>query len=485
MIQPMPDKAKTHFLAGVIEGFYGPPWSLGERMELLEWMKAWRLNTYLYAPKDDLKHRAAWRESYAAPEAEALGTLIKACGERGVRFIYALSPGQDIRYSQPHELNRILGRFEQLLALGCDDFALLFDDIPDRLDAEDRHRWGSFAVAQCQLTNAALRWVRTRRPGARFLFCPTPYCERMAKAQLGGVDYLETVGRELAPEIDVFWTGPEIVSREISVDHARQVQGRLRRRPVIWDNLHANDYDGRRFFCGPYAGRPTALRSEVSGILCNPNTEFPLNFVPLRTFAAYLQSEGSWDARAAYVSALKEWLPRFTTMGGLASLPDLQLLGDCYYLPHEEGPEAEKLHEHARQLLSRAPADWNGKEAECGPAHFCRQAQRLREFCACLAGMRDRPLFHAMHRRLWELREELDLLLGYVRAKKENPDAPCRSDHHLPGTYRGGIVARLQRLLTFRPDGAFESTLAGLSEAGPSTTLSSTDVGRPTSRPVL
>jgi protein O-GlcNAcase/histone acetyltransferase len=464
----MVDEAKTHFLAGVIEGFYGPPWSLGERMELLEWMKAWKLNTYLYAPKDDLKHRAAWRESYEGPEAEELGTLIHACGERGVRFIYALSPGLDIRYSQPQEMDRILARFEQLLALGCDDFALLFDDIPDRMHAEDRQRWGSFASAQCQLTNAAFDWVRTRRPGARFLFCPTPYCERMAKAHLGGADYLETSGRELAPEIDVFWTGPEIISREISVDHAREVQGRLCRQPLIWDNLHANDYDGRRFFCGPYAGRPTGLRSEVSGVLCNPNTEFPLNFVPLRTFAAYLQSEGSWDARAAYVSALKEWLPRFTTMGGPASLSDLQLLGDCYYLPHEEGPEAEKLHELARQLLSRNPADWHGAEAE-----FCRQAKRLRDFCACLAGMRDRPLFHAVHRRIWELREELDLLLGYVRGKRNNPDAPCRSDHHLPGTYRGGIVARLQRLLTFRPDGAFESTLP---EAA---TLSSTD-----SRPV-
>jgi protein O-GlcNAcase / histone acetyltransferase len=456
MSQLMPDQTRTDFLGGVIEGFYGPPWSLVERMELLEWMAAWKLNTYLYAPKDDLKHRAAWRESYTAAEAEALGTLIHACRERGVRFIYALSPGLDIRYSQQDELQRICARFEQLLGLGCDDFALLFDDIPDRMHAEDRQRWGSFAAAQCQLTNALFRWVRARRPAARFLFCPTPYCERMAERQHGGGDYLETVGRELAPEIDVFWTGPEIISREISVAHAREVQRRLRRRPLIWDNLYANDYDARRFFCGPYAGRPTGLRGEVSGILCNPNTEFPLNFVPLRTFAAYLQSEGNWAARAAYVSALAEWLPRFTTIGAPASLEDLRLLADCYYLPHEEGPEAEILHEQARQLLSRAPADWNGAEAA-----FCRQAKRLREFCARLAELHDRPLFHAIHRRIWELREELDLLLGYVRAKQANPDALYHSDHHLPGTYRGGTVARWQRLLTFGPDGAFESALAG------------------------
>jgi hypothetical protein len=171
----------------------------------------------------------------------------------------------------------------------------------------------------------------------------------------------------------------------------------------------------------------------------------------LRTFAAYLHSEGPWDARAAYLSALAEWLPGFGTAGGPASFEDLRLLGDCFYLPHEEGPEAEALHEQARQLLSRPPAARGGAEAA-----FCREATRLRDFCTRLAGMRDRPLFHALHRRVWELREELDLLLGYVRAKRGDPDAPYRSDYHLPGTYRGGMVARLQRLLTLRPDGAAE-----------------------------
>jgi protein O-GlcNAcase / histone acetyltransferase len=452
----------TGLRAGVIEGFYGPPWSPAERMELLQWMKAWQLNTYVYAPKDDLKHRAAWREPYTAAEAEALGTLIRACAGCGVRFVYALSPGLDICYCQPSELQHILARFEQMLALGCDDFALLFDDIPDRMHPEDSQRWVSVAAAQCQVTNAAFRRIRERRPGTRFLFCPTAYCGRMAERQLGGENYLETVGRELAPEIDVFWTGPEIISREISVASVRAVRVLLRRKPLIWDNLHANDYDGRRFFCGPYSGRPGELRGEVSGFLCNPNTEFVLNFVALRTFASYLRSEGHWDARAAYLSALAEWLPRFSTSGGPESFEDLRLFGDFYYLPHEEGPGAEGLFQHLGQLLSRSPTDWDGAETA-----FCREATRLRDFCARLAEIRDRPLFHALHRRVWELREELDLVLGYVQAKLANPDAPFRSDYHLPGTCRGGTVARLQRLLTILPDGAVEPVPAAAAALSP------------------
>ena len=369
-------------------------------------MVAWKLNTYLYAPKDDLKHRAQWRENYSAAEAETLAELIRACQVRGLRFIYALSPGLDIRFSQEAELACLRARFEQMLALGCEHFALLFDDIPDRMHAEDRERWGSFASAQCHVTNAMFQWTRQRQPNGRFLFCPTAYCGRMAERQLGGAGYLETVGRELAADIDVFWTGPEIISREITVAHVQELQRILRRKPLIWDNLHANDYDGRRFYCGPYAGRPPELRGEVAGLLHNPNNEFPLNYVPLRTLGEFVHCDGTWDARRAYLSAMAGWLPSFQTAGPAIALEDLVLLGDCYYLPYEEGPEAEALYESARKLFAADPAEWAEQLAA-----FREPATRLRNVCAQLVELRERPLFYALSRRIWELREELELML--------------------------------------------------------------------------
>jgi protein O-GlcNAcase/histone acetyltransferase len=446
----MATRATADFLAGVIEGFYGQPWSQAERFELFDWMAGWGLNTYLYAPKDDLKHRAIWRELYTASEAATLGEVICACKQRGLRFIYALSPGLDIRYSDEADLTHLKKRFEQMLALGCQHFALLFDDIPDRMAAEDLKARGSFASAQSQVANALFHWVRERSPDARFLFCPTPYCGRMAEQKLGGDGYLSAIGRELLPEIDVFWTGPEIISREITVAHVRGLRDILRRKPLIWDNLHANDYDGHRFYCGPYAGRPPELRSEVSGLLSNPNNEFPLNYVPLRTLAEFVHCAGGWDARKAHLSAMREWLPHFEAIGQPVTLEELVLFGDCYYLPYEEGPEAEALFALTRDLLARDPAEW-GEEVKA----FQHQAARLREFCVRMTELRQRPLFYALSRRIWELREELDLLERYVEFKSKGgaANAVCRSDSHLPGTYRGGIVPRLQRLLVQQPDG--------------------------------
>ena len=278
---------ESEFLSGVIEGFYGKPWTRAERFELFEWMAAWGLNTYVYAPKDDLHHRALWREPYSTEDAEELAQVIQACRQHNLRFIYALSPGLDIRYRDDSELACLQARVDQLRALGCGDFSLLFDDIPDRLDPQDVEQWGSLASAQCHIANALFRWTRERLPRAtsrgllrtsardlpnsRFIFCPTPYCGRMAARKLGGDGYLATVGRELLPEIDIFWTGPDIVSRTITAAHVEELRALLQRKPVIWDNLHANDYDARRFFCGPYSGRPVELRCVVGGLLSNPN----------------------------------------------------------------------------------------------------------------------------------------------------------------------------------------------------------------------
>jgi protein O-GlcNAcase/histone acetyltransferase len=448
----MATRATADFLAGVIEGFYGQPWSQAERFELFDWLAGWGLNTYLYAPKDDLKHRAIWRELYTASEAATLGEVIRACKQRSLRFIYALSPGLDIRYSNEADLARLKKRFEQMLGLGCQHFALLFDDIPDRMAAEDLKARGSFASAQSEVANDLFRWTRERSPGTRFLFCPTPYCGRMAEQKLGGDGYLSTIGQELVPEIDVFWTGPEIISREITVAHVRELRDILRRKPLIWDNLHANDYDGHRFYCGPHSGRRPELRSEVSGLLSNPNNEFPLNYVPLRTLADFVRCAGDWDAREAYLSGMREWLPRFEAIGQPVTLEDLVLFGDCYYLPYEEGPEAEALFERTQRLLAGNPAEW-GEEVHA----FQHQAARLREFCVRMTELRHRPLFYALSRRIWELREELDLLERYVESKSKGgaANAACRSDSHLPGTYRGGILPRLQRLLVQQPDGTF------------------------------
>jgi protein O-GlcNAcase/histone acetyltransferase len=437
------------FLAGVVEGFYGRPWTSAQRRKLFEQLSAWGLNAYLYAPKDDLKHRAIWRSPYDRTELAELASLIDAGRARRLTFIYGLSPGLDLRYADLADRARIRDRFQQLIEVGCQDLALLFDDLPGQIREEDRQQFDSLSDAHAAVANEVGRWLRDQFSSARLLFCPTPYCDRMERSRLGGADYLTRLGEQLDHSIDVLWTGPEIVSREIPVDSIKALSAKIQRPPVIWDNLHANDYDGQRLYTGPYSGRPLELKKHVAGILANPNNEFPINYIPLHTLAAYVQADTNWDPREAYLEAAREWRDAFGSVGDRLSLDDLTLLCDCYYLPHSHGLAADPLFQSARQLVELPAERWGGADVQ-----FTTFGERIQSVFEHLTRLQDRELFYAWSRRVWDLKEEMQLIGEFAVRKRSGMDR-TEIPSHLPGTYRGGLVAQLRSLLAQDSGGAF------------------------------
>ncbi|KAM9366035.1 protein O-GlcNAcase isoform 1-T1 [Pholidichthys leucotaenia] len=275
------------FISGVVEGFYGRPWTMEQRRELFRRQQKWGLNTYLYAPKDDYKHRMFWRELYSVEEAEQLMTLIGAAKEHGIEFIYAISPGLDITFSNQKEVSALKRKLDQVSHFGCKSFALLFDDIDHNMCPADKEVFSSFAHAQVSVTNEIYQYLGEPES---FLFCPTEYCGTFCYPSVSQSPYLRTVGEKLLPGIDVLWTGPKVVSKDISVESVEEVSKILRRAPVIWDNIHANDYDQKRLFLGPYKGRSTELIPRLKGVLTNPNCEFESNFVAIHTLATWYKS---------------------------------------------------------------------------------------------------------------------------------------------------------------------------------------------------
>lgn len=440
------------YLAGVVEGFYGQTWTQPQRRRLFENMSEWGLNTYFYSPKDDLKHRAIWRELYDDGELSELSELIDACGKHGLQFFYGLSPGLDIRFSDPAELEAIKQRFRQLIDVGARHFALLFDDLPGNMTDEDVAAFGSLAEAQSSVTNAVFTWLREQFPESRLLFCPTPYCDRMDRWNLGGEDYLDQIGQHLAADIDVLWTGPEIVSRDISAESIQDLSARIGREPVIWDNLHANDYDLRRVFCGPYCGRPPETLKQVRGVLTNPNNEFGINYVPLKTMADCLKDPESYEPRESYVAAVQDWLEGYESVRAPLAEEDLRLLADCYYLPFEDGDSAIALQELVDRLIHRQPEEW-GDDFDT----FLDYHRRISTVFETLTELKDRDLFYAWSRRIWELREEMGLLKGFLECRRSGEDETngFALETHLLHTCRGGLVARLQQHTTLDDNGRF------------------------------
>nr|XP_012148131.1 PREDICTED: protein O-GlcNAcase isoform X2 [Megachile rotundata] len=272
-----------NFICGVVEGFYGRPWTTEQRKDLFQKLKKWGMDSYLYAPKDDYKHRAYWRDLYTVEEAEHLTGLITAARDCGITFYYALSPGLDITYSSSKEVTILKRKLEQVSQFGCTAFALLFDDIEPEMSEADKEVFQSFAHAQVSVTNDIFQHLGQ----PRFLLCPTQYCATRAMPNVASSEYLNTLGSKLAQEIDIMWTGPKVISRLLTVESIEEITEVLRRPPVIWDNLHANDYDQKRVFLGPYSGRSPDLIPKLRGVLTNPNCEYGANFIAIHTLAQW------------------------------------------------------------------------------------------------------------------------------------------------------------------------------------------------------
>ncbi|XP_068625569.1 protein O-GlcNAcase isoform X2 [Battus philenor] len=341
MTESSPDEASSKrkdFICGVVEGFYGRPWTTEQRKDLFHKLKKWGMDMYVYAPKDDYKHRAYWRELYTVEEAEHLTSLISAAKLQGITFCYALSPGLDITYSSQKEITILKRKLEQVSQFGCTCFALLFDDIEPEMSEADKQIFQSFAHAQVSVTNE----IHQHLGCPRFLLCPTQYCSTRAVPTVNSSEYLITLGTKLSQQIDIMWTGPKVISKTLTTECIEEITQVLRRPPVIWDNLHANDYDQKRIFLGPYCGRSPELIPLLRGVLSNPNCEYNANMIPIWTLAHWASC--SLDA-PAHMEAVS-WdikLERESEQGVCEDEPPLTLGKHVY---------------HHRQALRQAINEW-------------------------------------------------------------------------------------------------------------------------------
>ncbi len=474
------------FSSGVVEGFYGRPWTFAQRRKVVGWLKQFGLNTYLFAPKDDLKHRVLWRELLDEAEAAAFKELIATCREAGVRFIYALAPGWDGHFAkdavatpETSLVKDLQRRFQQLLELGCVDFAVMFDDVPNLPPSE----LADIARRHAGLANELGEWLETAtRSGRRaeapskaeppeeigassrrllpasngtshsLALCPAVYCTRMAGQAPSDSAYLCALGEQLHPGVDIFWTGPEIISPAISADHLREVTAVLRRPPFIWDNLHANDYDNARVFLGPFSGRTHELPGLSRGVVLNPNGACELNFLPLATLGEFVHVGAEYSPEGAIANAIEAWLPEWARVtGGRFDAATVRLLVDCLWLPFAHGPQAERLLTSVREVLHASAGSIGTQLAEVK-----RVTDQLGKLFFDLGALRNRDLFDALWSQVWRLKDELGLVVIIDEQRLKGAQPPYPALDYPAGVFRGGVLGELRELIQpvkggFRP----------------------------------
>ena len=132
---------KTHMksITGYIEGYYGKLLSWENREFIIKSLYKNNMNTYFYAPKEDINHRLSWRKNYNKSWRLNFRKFTNICKKNKVDVIAGIAPGLDFNFQQLNEKKKkieksdfevLLSKAKQLLNDGATSIALLLDDIP-------------------------------------------------------------------------------------------------------------------------------------------------------------------------------------------------------------------------------------------------------------------------------------------------------------------------------------------------------------------
>lgn len=302
--------ANTFHRRGIVEGFFGPPWSSEHRQALFQFGAPRGMNTYLYAPKDDPYHRARWTEPYPPRQWRVLLQLVREAQRQKIDFVYGFHPGKGLCFGADRPVRFLLEKAQRFYESGVRTFAVLFDDIRSRLEhARDRVQ---FKNSLARAEGLWLQEIQSRQPSTwnnvEWWICPSYYTPDPLLARMFGAfeaDFLEMLNESLPPDIACFWTGPEVVPERITAAHMRGIAQRLKRPVLLWDNYPVNDLTmSDELHIGPLQGRDPQLPRAVYGYLNNPLLQEELSFVPLSTCFDYAANPRAYDPERSWAQAV-------------------------------------------------------------------------------------------------------------------------------------------------------------------------------------
>ena len=285
---------------GVVEGFYGTPWSHEVRMSLIDIYGKYKMNAYLYGPKDDPYHSCPnWRLPYPEKEAQNIKELIAACNRNRVDFVWAIHPGQDIKWNE-EDYQNLLNKCTWMYNLGVRSFAVFFDDISGE---------GTNPVKQTELLNRLTKdFVEAKGDISSLTVCPTDYSKLWANPTPQGS--LAIYGETLNPAIEVFWTG-DVVCSDLTKETMDWVNSRIKRPAYYWWNFPVTDYARHILMQGPVYGLSTQLSNkDLCGIVSNPMEHGEASKLALYGVADYSWNIAAYNPIDNWERALVEMMPQ-------------------------------------------------------------------------------------------------------------------------------------------------------------------------------
>lgn len=284
---------------GVVEGFYGMPWSHAVRLSLIEFYGRYKLNTYIYGPKDDPYHSSPnWRLPYPEREQRNIKELVEACRRNRVDFVWAIHPGKDIKWNE-EDYQNLVRKFNLMYADGVRSFAIFFDDISGE---------GTNPNKQVELLNRLTKeFVKAKGDVSPLIICPTDYSKLWAKADEDGP--LSIYGHTLDSSVRVFWTG-DVVCSDVTKETLDWVDSRIKRPAFFWWNYAVTDYVRNLILQGPVYGLDTSLTNkDMCGLVSNPMEHGEASKLSLYSVADYTWNPAAYNPIDSWERGLEVMMP--------------------------------------------------------------------------------------------------------------------------------------------------------------------------------
>ena len=284
-------KNNENNFTGYIEGYYGKLLSWENRKLIIKSLKKNKMNTYFYAPKEDVSHRLCWRKKYSKKWRINFRKFIQFSKSNNIKVIVGIAPGLDFNFKELNHFHKktkqtdfqiLLKKAKQLLEDGASSIALMLDDIPN----DFKKKFGtdvSEATYHAILVNKL-----SSKLGQSIFFVPRIYADELINED---PFYLRDLRQTLNPNIKVFYCGKNVVAR--TYKNFAKTKKILSNDIIIWDNFYANDYCPRRLFIGPTLGR-----ENLKNVLINPTGLIKTDLLILDIFGENLItkiSKNEWE----------------------------------------------------------------------------------------------------------------------------------------------------------------------------------------------
>ena len=267
-------------------------------------MSSYGMNTFYYAPKDDVYHREKWRDLYPEKELVHLKKLFELACENYLDFHWTIGPGLTYKYTSDEDFTLLINKIKSIYDIGVRNFGLLLDDIPwDFQYEDDKNSFDSVVDAHIYLVNKTYNALKEIDDSIKLTVCPTQYSGNCNEY------YITKFGCNIPADVDIFWTGAEICSRVLTVREADEFTYATNHRPLYWDNYPVNDCEMfQEMHLGALIGRDKELYKHCEGIISNVMEFAECSKIPLMTVADFLWNPLAYNSDDSLKNAHKEIL---------------------------------------------------------------------------------------------------------------------------------------------------------------------------------